>query len=219
MVRACRTTARAGSGPALEPPPQPGEHSARRSGSGMRGRSPDSARTRSPGTQPSGATLNTPSSRRSTPRRPPRRDRRGGGTAMAGRPRRGAGRTRTPARWPGASRRRRQRTAGRSTQVARPPRAVRHCSTSSSAEASWRAKTNSTSGRSGASSVSGTGLFAAAPYTIADDTNTTCVARAGRRSPGRAPRFGGTLPASGTRVVVAAAEIDHDDTLGAGRRR
>ena len=40
-------------------------------------------------------------------------------------------------------------------------------------EASCRANTKSTSGRSTASSTSGTGLFSSAPYTIADDTKTT----------------------------------------------
>ena len=54
--------------------------------------------------------------------------------------------------------------------------ASRHSSASCSTDPSWRAYTNSTSGRSTASSVMGTGLLAQAPYTIADETRTRCWA-------------------------------------------
>ena len=102
--------------------------------------------------------------------------------------------------------------------------ASRHSSTSSSAEASCRANTNSTSGRSIASSVSGTGLLENAPYTMADDTSTTC--EAGRRfGVGERTRRQLSVTLSrrrGARVVVADATarrsvVDSDRVAAAPR--
>jgi hypothetical protein len=83
--------------------------------------------------------------------------------------------------------------AGRRTVTERPSAPRRHSSTSSSAEASWRANTNSGSGRNTDSSVIGTGLFENAPYTIADDTITRCEADAASASARNNPTASVTL--------------------------
>ena len=161
--------------PALEPPAQRAEHLGQPIGQLDPRPRPASARTHSPAIQPSGATLNTPSSR--ARRRAPRRwrGRRGGGTAPAGRPRRSAGPSRRraqrrattcrrrPSRRPGAARWRCVRARpGASRRRTAPP---------------WPAAgrtTNSTSGRSTASSVSGTGCWRTRRRR-APTTRTRCV--------------------------------------------
>ena len=103
----------------------------------------------------------------------------------------------------------------------RPSAPRRHSSTSSSADASWRANTNSGSGRNTDSSVIGTGLFENAPYTIADDTITRCDADAavgvGEQ---QADRLGDALAPAGSSVVVADAELDDrvEAAVGSARR-
>ena len=84
--------ARAGSGPAGSASAAAATIAATRSGRRMRGRAPVSARTRSPATQPSGATLNTPSRRRSTASTT--------ADARSSRCRNCAGGSSAPSRWP-----------------------------------------------------------------------------------------------------------------------
>ena len=70
--------------------------------------------------------------------------------------------------WPSAT-----GVAGRSTVTVVPGCWSRHSEVSRSISAFCTAKARPGSGRSGASSVSGTGLVGQAPYTVADDSTTT----------------------------------------------
>ncbi len=106
---------------------------------------------------------------------------------------------------------------GRSTVVDRAGSARRHCSTSSSAEANCRAKTNSTSGRSTASSVSGHRVVGerAVDHRRRDEHHMFRSARVGGGERGRGePRR--ALALGGPCVVVTAAEVDDD--VGPRRR-
>ena len=139
---------------------------------------PASARSSSPGIQPSGATLNGPSRRSRQPARPRWRGRRDGRTARADhqgrrgeppRPCAAHGRASLVHPRPPGS-----RAGGSRTCV--PGWSDFHSTANRSRSAARTANSRSVLGRSGASSVSGTGFVGHAPYTVALESNTTVEA-------------------------------------------
>ena len=178
--------------------------SASRSGSFTRGTSPDRARTRSPGTHPSGATLYTPSSSRSAASTHGRGEvvevqelrRR---IVLAGALAHPRGER--PGHRPGAVGGHRQHRA-QHRRPAGPCAARRHSSISCSTAPSWRAKANSTSGRRAASSVSGHRVVGvrAVHQGRRHEHDVSCGDRGDERG-GRAPRWRsrGDAPGLGVR--------------------